>query len=124
MRFSGSNASNASKAAMTTMHSLIAHAKRPVLVIAALVALAALPATAGAAGFGIQPGSFTTSTSNTQAGAHADLTTSFLLNQDALGNPVDQLKDVTVNLPVRCRRQPAGDPAVHRQGVSELRLPE
>ena len=99
MRFSGSNASNASKAAMTTMHSLIAHAKRPVLVIAALAALAAVPATAGAAGFGIQPGSFTTSTSNTQAGAHADLTTSFLLNQDALGNPVDQLKDVTVNLP-------------------------
>lgn len=99
MRLRESNESNASNAPMTSMHSLIAHAKRSVLAIAAFAALAVLPATAGAAGFGIQPGSFTTSASTTQAGAHADLTTSFTLNQDALGNPVDQLKDVTVNLP-------------------------
>ena len=84
MRFSAFNASNASKTAMTTMHSLIAHAKRPALVIAASAALAAVPATAGAAVFGIQPGSFTASATSTQAGAHADFTTGFLLTKTRL----------------------------------------
>lgn len=60
-------------------------------------ALAAAPAAADAQQFGIS--SFGTSAATTQAGAHADFSTSFSLNTDALGNPVDQLKDVRVNLP-------------------------
>ena len=79
MRFRASNESNAANALMKTMHSLIAHAKRPALVIAAAAALAVVPATAGAAGFGIAPGSFTTSASSTQAGAHAERSATFTL---------------------------------------------
>ena len=123
MRFSAFNASNASKTAMTTMHSLIAHAKRPALVIAASAALAAVPATAGAAVFGIQPGSFTASATSTQAGAHADFTTGFLLNQDALGNPVDQLKDVTVNLPSGVVGNPQAIPKCSDQDFQNFDCP-
>jgi hypothetical protein len=42
---------------------------------------------------------FSTSASSTQAGAHADVSTSFSLNTDMLGNPVGQLKNVVVGLP-------------------------
>jgi hypothetical protein len=42
---------------------------------------------------------FSTSMSSTQAGAHADYSTSFSLNTNALGNPVGQLKNVAVQLP-------------------------
>ena len=58
--------------------------------------LAALPAIASAQ-FGIQ--SFTTDAANPQAGAHSDVSTAFTLNTDELGNPIDQLKDVTADLP-------------------------
>jgi hypothetical protein len=47
--------------------------------------------------FGIS--SFSSSASTSQAGAHADFTTSFALNTDAGGNPVDQVKDVQFELP-------------------------
>jgi hypothetical protein len=57
-------------------------------------------------GWGIAPGSFSTTLSNTQAGAHADLTTSFYLNTDAEGSAEGQLKDVVDELP----RGFAGDP--------------
>ena len=42
---------------------------------------------------------FSTSISSTQAGAHADYSTSFSLNTNALGNTVGQLKKVSVQLP-------------------------
>jgi hypothetical protein len=48
-------------------------------------------------GFGIS--SFETSVSSPQAGAHADFTTSFSLNTEALGGPAGQIKNVTVHLP-------------------------
>jgi hypothetical protein len=54
------------------------------------------PAVARAA-FGVS--SLSASVSTTQAGAHADLTTAFDLNTDALGNPIGQLRDATVTLP-------------------------
>ena len=40
-----------------------------------------------------------TSMSSTQAGAHADFSTSFSLNTNALGNPNGQLKNVAIQLP-------------------------
>jgi hypothetical protein len=42
---------------------------------------------------------FSTSVSSTQAGAHADFTTSFDLQTNDLGNPIGQLKNVAVTLP-------------------------
>lgn len=61
-----------------------------------LVMLLVAPA-AHAAEFGI--GSFTTTASTTQAGAHADLSASFSLQTDALGNPVGSMKDARIELP-------------------------
>jgi hypothetical protein len=43
--------------------------------------------------------SLSTSSSSTQAGAHADVSTTFMLNSDSLGNPIDQLKDLRAELP-------------------------
>ena len=47
--------------------------------------------------FGLK--SLTTSSSTSQAGAHADVSTTFMLNTDPLGTPIDQLKDVRAELP-------------------------
>jgi uncharacterized repeat protein (TIGR01451 family) len=61
-------------------------------------------------GFGIAPSSFSTTLSNTQAGAHADLTTSFYFDMngplDAHGSTEGSLKDTVVDLPLGF----AGDP--------------
>src|SRR5271165_5803204 len=62
----------------------------------AVAMLAAAPGVARAQ-FGIA--SFSTSASTSQAGAHADFSTSFALSAEALGNPIGQLKNVTVQLP-------------------------
>ena len=67
------------------------------LLLAALAATALTAPAAAQAQFGIQ--SFSASSSSDQAGAHADVTTSFTLNTDDLGNPADQLKDVQIDLP-------------------------
>jgi uncharacterized repeat protein (TIGR01451 family) len=50
-------------------------------------------------GFGIAPGSFSNTLSSSQAGAHADMTTSFYLNTDREGAVEGQLKDLIVDLP-------------------------
>ncbi len=47
--------------------------------------------------FGIA--TFSSSLSESQAGAHADFTTSFTLNTDSLGNPIGQLQNASVTLP-------------------------
>jgi hypothetical protein len=57
-------------------------------------------------GYGIAPGSFSTTLSSTQAGAHADLTTSFYLSTNSEGSAGGQLKDVIDELPPGF----AGDP--------------
>jgi hypothetical protein len=64
----------------------------------AALALATSPALA-ADGFGIVPGSFTATTASTQAGAHADATTSFTFNTGTDGYPVGAVKDIVVDLP-------------------------
>jgi hypothetical protein len=62
----------------------------------AVGALAFAPGVARAQ-FGIA--SFATSVSSAQAGAHADVTTSFELQTEALGNPLGQLKNAAIALP-------------------------
>jgi hypothetical protein len=66
------------------------------LVVLVSGALALTPAVASAA-FGIS--SFSTTVSTQQAGAHADLTTAFGLNTEALGNPIGQLRNAAITLP-------------------------
>jgi hypothetical protein len=84
--------------ATTTMHSLTT--KTRLFGLGLLLAgfmIAAPSAHAAPPSFGIQ--SFTASSSSTQAGAHADLSTSFTFNTDSLGNTLQQAKDVKVTLP-------------------------
>ena len=57
-------------------------------------AVTATPAT-----FGLAPGSFLTSTSTSQAGAHPNLTTSFALNTSSPSVPAADPRDVAVDLP-------------------------
>ncbi len=59
--------------------------------------VAAVPTASAAAGFGI--GSFTTTASTQQAGAHADISSSFALKTDALGNPIGGMKNVRIEMP-------------------------
>jgi uncharacterized repeat protein (TIGR01451 family) len=61
-------------------------------------------------GFGIAPGSFLTTLASTQAGAHADLTTSFSLNTNAEGGAGGNTKDTVVDLPVGFAGDPAATP--------------
>jgi hypothetical protein len=85
------------------------------LIVGASVVLAcgcAAPVAAQAT-FAVQPGSFAVSTSSTragaseQAGAHADLTTSFAFAQDAAGGVGALLRNVEVVLPVGFAGYPA-----------------
>jgi hypothetical protein len=70
---------------------------RPLRIAAlALTLLVTAPAVARAQ-FGIA--SFSTSSASSQAGAHADFSTSFALDTEALGNPIGQLENTTVQLP-------------------------
>ncbi len=62
-----------------------------------LVACAVLAASATGAQFGLSSLSGTTSTS--QAGSHPDISTSFALATDAVGNPIGQLRNAAVTLP-------------------------
>jgi hypothetical protein len=82
--------------ATTTMHSLTTKTRLFGLGLLLAGFMIAAPS-AHAASFGIQ--SFSTSSSSTQAGAHANLSTSFTMNTDSLGNTVQQTKDVKVTLP-------------------------
>jgi hypothetical protein len=86
-----------SNRAMTRIHSFTATTRLVALTALLTAALAVAPAQAGAQPFGIS--SFSTGPANNQAGAHSDYSTSFALNTDAFGNPIDQVKDVIVNLP-------------------------
>jgi hypothetical protein len=61
-----------------------------------MLALATLPGSA-AAQFGVS--TFSSSFSSQQAGAHADFSTSFSVEDEELGNPEQQLDDTSVTLP-------------------------
>jgi hypothetical protein len=58
--------------------------------------------------FGIA--SFSLGLSSTQAGAHPDFTTAFAFNTDSEGNPVGQVKDIRVDLPVGLVGNPQATP--------------
>ena len=58
-------------------------------------------------GFEVKPGSFTLQASSDQAGAHADLTTSFAFKQDAAGGVGALLRNAEVVLPVGFAGYPA-----------------
>jgi hypothetical protein len=73
---------------------------RRTLLTGLLMAIALLAVTASAqAGFGLQPGSFTMSTSNPKAGAHGDVVTTFAVNQTGPATPDGTAKDIVVDLP-------------------------
>ena len=111
-----------SNALMASIHSLTAKAK--------LVALASLPAgvllvgllaapsahaqllecPTASSNFGVCPNSFTSSSANSQAGAHSDFTTAFQLNTTDLGNTAGQLKNVSISLPPGEVGNPQGAP--------------
>jgi hypothetical protein len=79
------------------------------VVVLGTLSLGASSARAEAANsFGV--GSFTTSLSTTQAGSHPDVTTAVSLANEALGNPVQQLKDVQIQLPPGLVGNPRGVP--------------
>ncbi len=93
---------------MTRMHTLTAKTKlfslmsltAGTLFVGLLAAPSALAQCATPSNaFGICAGSFTSSSSSSQAGAHSDFSTGFTLNTNALGNTVGQLKDVSISLP-------------------------
>jgi hypothetical protein len=65
------------------------------LLVCAILVLA-IPDVASAQ-FGVA--SFDTSLSSSQAGAHADFSTGFMLQTEALGNPTQQLRDASITLP-------------------------
>ncbi|HEX3517769.1 MAG TPA: hypothetical protein VHT29_01895 [Solirubrobacteraceae bacterium] len=78
------------------MHEMTTRLRASLAAILVMGALLALPGIASAQ-FGIS--SFSTTTSSPQAGGHPDLTASFALNTDSVGNPIEQLKNATVVLP-------------------------
>jgi hypothetical protein len=66
----------------------------------AALSLLVVVASAGAVGFGVEPGSFAATVSTNQAGAHPDLRTVFKVAADANAQPVGgTVKDLRVELP-------------------------
>jgi hypothetical protein len=64
-----------------------------------MLLLLGAPAAALALGFGVEPGSFTTTLSGGEAGQHADLTVGFTIKQEPPGAPAGYLKDIGLSLP-------------------------
>lgn len=92
------------------------------LAAAGCLLLGALGATpAFAQEFGLS--SLTTDASSSQAGAHADVSTSFMLNSDALGNPIDQLKDVRAELPPGLVGNPQASPKCSHVEFEQFNCP-
>lgn len=104
---------------MTSRHSATLAA---LLACAAMVTLSPGRATADPSPtWGLQ--SFSTSASTTQAGAHANFSSSFSVTTDALGNPVDQLKDAQVTLPPGVIGDPEAIPRCPNVLFQTLRCP-
>jgi hypothetical protein len=90
---------------------------RLLLVAASVVVLAsAAPARAELT---IKPGSFAVTTSSNQAGAHADLTTSFAFVTDSKLSPEGDLRTVVVDLPVGFAGSPIAAPTCTQGQLSE-----
>ncbi|MDX6610304.1 MAG: hypothetical protein QOF85_2229 [Solirubrobacterales bacterium] len=87
------------------------HVLAPLLTVSFVVALAVIAAPgarAEASAFGID--ALSASFSESQAGGHPDVTTSIALNKDALGNSVQQMKDLEVELPTGFVGNPQATP--------------
>jgi hypothetical protein len=73
---------------------------RSTLIIATAIAMLALTTSARAAGVVITPGTFTTTLSTNQAGAHPDVTTTFSLDRDSGYAPIGGTpRDIVVEFP-------------------------
>ncbi len=70
------------------------------LVVGVVVVCGCVVPVAAEAGFALEPGSFKVTTSSDQAGAHADLTTSFAFAQNEAGGVGALLRNAEVVLPV------------------------
>jgi hypothetical protein len=69
--------------------------------------------------FGVISGTFSTRLSSTQAGAHADLTTSFAFKTYSEDSTDGQLKDLAVDLPVGFAGDPAATPMCSATQLNE-----
>ena len=78
------------------MHRIATKLRATTIVVLLASALALAPSAARAQ-FGVS--SFTTTASSSQAGAHPDLSASFALDTNAVGDPIGQIKNATVTLP-------------------------
>ena len=95
------------------MRELVRKLRLPEIALLA-VALLAFSASVARAQFGLVPGSFSTSDSTSQAGAHGDFSAAFALQTEALGNPIGQLEGLELALP-------RASAAIHRRSKGALR---
>src|SRR5262249_1368 len=91
------------------------------LAAAGCLLLGALGATPAFAQFGLS--SLSTDSSTSQAGAHADVSTTFMLNADSLGNPIDQLKAVRAELPPGLVGNPQNAPMCAHKHFEQFNCP-
>ncbi|HEY7962274.1 MAG TPA: hypothetical protein VID29_10155 [Solirubrobacteraceae bacterium] len=66
---------------------------------ASAFAHAATSVSSGSSPFGVTPGTFLFAPSTSQAGAHPNLTTNFMLNEEGIEEPVHSVQDTVVDLP-------------------------
>jgi hypothetical protein len=92
-----------------------------ILAIATVVSIAAPSARADAGSFGI--GALSSSFSENQAGGHPDVTTSITLNKDGLGNSIQQMKDLRVELPAGFVGNPQATPQCAPSQLQRARCP-
>jgi hypothetical protein len=95
-----------------------------VLIVVLLCAgLAGTPSANAEAATSFEIGSFVTSLSTTQAGSHPDVTTAITQANEALGNPVQQLKDVHIQLPPGLVGNPRAAPQCTARQFQSLKCP-
>jgi hypothetical protein len=96
------------------------------VVISALLLLGlASCASAAAAEFGIAPSSFSASSSGAEAGEHADVTVTFALSQEPVGDPAGYLKDISgLTLPAGLVGDPYATPKCEMGDVEKGLCPE
>ncbi len=76
------------------------------------------------AGFGIEPSSVAMASASNQAGAHADFTTTFSLNQSSPDHPSANLKDIQVDTPPGIVGDPTAVPTCTMDEVTTAKCPQ
>jgi hypothetical protein len=103
----------------------IAHRVLGVVLSAVLLLCLTICASACAAEFGIAPSSFSATPSGVEAGEHADLTVTFALNQEPVGDPTGYLKDIAgLTLPPGLVGDPYATPKCEMGKVEKGVCPE